>query len=201
MPFDFLRHGKAQPVAGPQPERGGSSHGAKGIAFDGLTEDWRLIGTMPLEGRLSDVLNRREAIPLRDVSWAPIDGSAPFSPASGLKSIDPYDLIIVLAGEGSLPPLSDEERAAHRVHKVNFEVALEVPPFWVRGTVYLFPGADPERLMDRATEMFVPVTDAVAMLGDRRLSDPVVDAILVNRSYLRGVEQLDQPAGDPRSSR
>ncbi len=201
MPFDFLRRGKEQPVAGPQPELGGSSRGTKGIAFDGLTEDWRLIGTMLLEGRLSDVLNRREAIPLSDVSWAPIDGSAPFSPVPGLKSIDPYDLIVVLAGEGSLPPLSDEERAAHRVHKVNFQVVLEAPPFRVTGTVYLFPGADPERLMDRSTEMFVPVTDAVAMLGDNRLSDPAIDVILVNRSYLREVAQLDRPAGDRRPTR
>ncbi len=104
-----------------------------GIAFDGLTEDWRLLGIMEISGRLSDALNRREAIAIRDVSWAPIDGSEPFSPAPGLRSIDPYDLIIVLAGEDTLPRFSDDEKAAHRVHKVTYDVALEVPPFRVRG--------------------------------------------------------------------
>ena len=198
MPFDFLRRGKDQPAAtAAQSAGGGPPRGTKGIAFDGLTEDWRLIGKMLLDGRLSDVLNRREAIPLSDVSWAPIDGSEPFSPAPGLKSIDPYDLIVVLAGADSLPPMSDEERAAHRVHKVNFDVVLEAPPFRVTGTVYLFPGDDPERLMNRATEMFVPVTNAVTLLGERRINEEAVDAVLVNRSYLRTIEQLDRPSGGP----
>ena len=86
--------------------------------------------------------------------------------APGLKSIDPYDLILVLAGEGSMPELTDAERAAHRVHKVSYDVALEAPPFRVVGTVFLHPGSEPDRLLDRATEMFVPVVDAVAMFGD-----------------------------------
>ena len=164
----------------------------KGVAFDGLTEEWRLIGAMQLEGRLSDVLNRRESIPITDVSWAPIDGSEPFSPAPGLKAIDPYDLIVVLAGETTLPLMNDDEKAAHRIHKISYDLALEVPPFRVVGTVYLFPGSEPERLLDRATEMFVPVTDAVAYLGDQRIGGTEIDTFLVNRSYLRGVEQVDR---------
>ena len=104
MPFDFLKKGKPAsaetPAAGKAPSRSDiPAVTAKGIAFDGLTEEWRLVGAMQLDGRLSDVLNRRESIPISDVSWAPIDGSEPFSPAPGLKAIDPYDLIVVLAGE------------------------------------------------------------------------------------------------------
>lgn len=196
MPFDFLKRGKDKSTAGTPGGAAGPPRSGKGIAFDGLTEEWRLIGLMQLEGRLSDVLNRREAIPISDVSWAPIDGSAPFTPVPGLKSIDPYDLIVVLAGEGTLPPLTDDEKAAHKVHKISYEVALEVPPFRVIGTVYLYPGSEPERLLDRATEMFVPVTDAVALLGDRRIGDPEVDTVLVNRFYLRGVEQVDRRTGE-----
>jgi hypothetical protein len=41
----------------------------------------------------------------------------------------------------------------------------------------------------------VPVVDAVAYAGDRPVSDPEVDAILVNRFYLRGVEQVDKRTG------
>jgi len=195
VPFDFLKRGKDK-SATPRPAGpAGPPRAGKGIAFDGLTEEWRLIGMMQLEGRLSDVLNRREAIPIADVSWAPIDGSAPFTPVPGLKSIDPYDLIVVLAGEGTLPPLTEDEKAAHKVHKISYEVALEVPPFRVIGTVFLYPGSEPDRLLDRATEMFVPVTDAVALLGDQRIGDPEVDTVLVNRFYLRGVEQVDRRTG------
>jgi hypothetical protein len=196
VPFDFLKRGKDKPPApGPAGPAAPSPTG-KGIAFDGLTEEWRLIGTMQLEGRLSDVLNRREAIPITDVSWAPIDGSASFTPAPGLRSIDPYDLIVVLAGEGSLPPFTDDEKAAHKIHKISYDVALEIPPFRVIGTVFLYPGSEPDRLVERATEMFVPVTNAVALLGDRRIGDPDSDTVLVNRSYLRGVEQVDRRTGE-----
>jgi len=168
-----------------------------GITFDGLTEEWRLVGVMDASGRLSDALNRRDAIAIKDVSWAPLDGSEPFSPVPGLRSIDPYDLIVVLAGEGSQPDFSDDEKAAHRVHKLSYEVNLEVPPFRVSGTVHLFPGSEPERLLDRSKEMFFPVTGGVVMLNDRRIGDAQTDTILVNRQYLRRVEQVDgDAAGD-----
>lgn len=194
MPFDFLRRRKDRAGSGSSSAPAGRA--AKGVPFDGLTEEWRLVGTMEVEGRLSDALNKREAVAIADVSWAPVDGSGEFSPVPGLKSIDPYDLIIVLAGEASLPPLTDAEKIAHKVHKVSYDVALEAPPFRIVGTVYLYPGSEPDRLLDRATEMFVPVVGAVAYLGDRQVSDPNIDTILVNRFYLRGVEQVDRRTGE-----
>ncbi len=151
---------------------------------------------MHVENRLSDALNKREAITISDVQWAPMDGSEPLSPAAGLKAVDPYDLIIVLAGEATLPPLTEAEREAHKVHKIAYEVALEVPPFRVLGTVFLFPGSEPDRLLDRATEMFVPVVDATAYLGSNVIG-PEMDAVLVNRFYLRGIEQIDRRTGEP----
>jgi hypothetical protein len=150
---------------------------------------------MEITGRLSDALNKREPIEITDVLWGPPDGSAPLEPAPGLKSVDPYDLILVTAGEGSLPPLTEAEHTALKVHKLAYDVALEVPPFRIVGTIYLHPGSDPQRLLDRSTEMFVPVVDAVARLGNVEVSDPAVDAILVNRFYLRGVEQVDKSTG------
>jgi hypothetical protein len=165
-----------------------------GVAFDGLTEEWRLIGRMNIDGRLLDSLNKREAIEIHDVQWAPIDGSGPFAPAPGLKSVDPYDLIVVLAGEDTMPELTEEEKAAHRVHKVSYDVALEAPPFRVLGTVLMHPGSEPDRLLDRATEMFVAVTDATAYLGEQALGEDV-DTVLLNRFYLRGVEQIDKRTG------
>jgi hypothetical protein len=201
VPFDFLRRKKDAP---PGDARTGTPDAhppavpsGRGVAFDGLTEEWRLVGRMEIEGRLSDALNRREAIPLADVSWAPIDGSDGFTEVPGLKSVDPYDLIMVLAGEESQPPLTEAERIAHKVHKVAYDVSLEAPPFRIEGTVYLFPGSDPERLLERANEMFLPVVDAAAYLGSQQLSQPGIGAILVNRFYLRGVTQLERPVDQP----
>src|SRR5207253_4716741 len=122
VPFDFLRRGKkAGAPAGAGTGGAGADRAATraepAIRFDGLTDEWRLTGTMHAEGRLSDVLNRRESIAISDVSWAPIDGSKPFEAAPGLKSIDPYDLIAVLGGPDTLPAFAAEERAARRVGK------------------------------------------------------------------------------------
>ena len=166
--------------------------GSRGIAFDALTEEWRLVGTMHVVGRLSDVLNRRETVAIGDVRWAPIDDPAALAPVPGLKALDPYDLIVVLAGPDSVPPMTDAEREAHRVHKVAYDVALEVPPFRVVGTVHLYPGSEPERLLDRATEMFIPATDAYVFVAGRELEWARGQTVLVNRFYLRGIEQIDR---------
>jgi len=204
VPFDFLKRHKpdASGAGGGRGAASGAGSAARaaravhrGVEFEGLTEEWRLVGWMEIPGRLSDALNKREPITIADVRWAPFDGSAELVSAPGLKTIDPYDLIIVLAGEGSLPPLTDAERSAYKVHKMSYDVALEVPPFRVVGTVYLFPGSEPDRLLDRATEMFIPVVDATAYADGRPLTDTDVDAVLVNRFYLRGVEQIDRRTG------
>jgi hypothetical protein len=144
---------------------------------------------------MSDALNKRDPIPIAEVQWAPIDGSEPLAPAPGLKTVDPYDLVIVLAGAESLPT-TDDERTAHRVHKVSYEVALEVPPYRVIGTVLLYPGSEPDSLLSRSSEMFIPVVDATAWIGDRPMGDDSARAILVNRAYLRGVEQVDARTGE-----
>jgi hypothetical protein len=195
VPFDFLKRKKADGAATAKPSTPARTRSGRGIPFDGLTEEWRIVGNMEVSGRLSDSLNKREAVTISDVQWAPVDGSEPLAPAPGLKAIDPYDLIIVLAGDASLPPLNDEERTAHRVHKVSYDVALEVPPFRVIGTVYLHPGLEPERLLDRATEMFLPVVEATAYLAGQPIG-PEMEAILVNRFYLRGIEQVDKRTGE-----
>jgi hypothetical protein len=166
------------------------------VPFTALTEDWRLHGWMDIAGRLSDALNKREAIAIHDVSWGPPDAPE-LEAAPGLRSVDPYDLILVTAGEDSLPPLTDTERSALKVHKVAYDVALEVPPFRVIGTVYLHPGSEPDRLLDRSSEMFVAVSAASARMGNTPVTDPEVEVILVNRFYLRGVNQVDRRTGEP----
>ena len=199
MPFGFHRRGsaaKAKSTPDGAPARsagaGRDTRTRTGVPFDGLTEEWRLVGFIELDGRLLDILNRREAIPIRDVDWSTLDAVADLQPAPGLGKVDPYDLIVVLAGDRTLPPLNDSEKAALRVHKVAYDVILELPPFRVIGTVFLHPGSEPERLMDRGSDLFFPVTNAVALVGDIPLGDPEIDVVLVNRSYLRGVEQVDR---------
>jgi hypothetical protein len=194
VPLDFLRR-RRKPEAAPSTLTSMASREGT-VEFEALTEEWRLSGTMTVTGRLSDVLNRREPIPISNVKWAPLDGSAEPTDAPGLKSVDPYDLIVVIAGESTLPPLTDSERAAHKVHKITYDVALEAPPFRIIGTVQLYPGSEPDRLLDRGTEMFVAVIEAVAYREDRAMTAEEGTTVLVNRFYLRGVEQIDKRTGE-----
>jgi hypothetical protein len=196
VPLDFIRRRRGKQEA-PADSAGPSLATRQGdIAFDALTEEWRLSGTMTVTGRLSDVLNKREPIPISGVKWAPLDGSAEPSDAPGLRSVDPYDLIVVIAGESTMPPLTEAEKAAHKVHKITYDVALEAPPFRIVGTVQLYPGSEPERLLDRGTEMFVAVVDAIAYHEDRPVTGEEGATVLVNRFYLRGVEQIDRRTGE-----
>jgi hypothetical protein len=196
VPFDFLKRKKDEPAAGTaEPASVARADAGRGHTFDGFSEEWHLVGRMAVEGRLSDALNKREPIAISDVRWGPIDGSAPLSDAPGLRSIDPYDLIIVIAGEGSLPEMTDAEKNAHKIHKVRYDLALEAPPFRVIGTVFLYPGSEPSRLLDRSSEMFLPVVDARATVSGEPIETSVND-ILVNRFYLRGVEQVDRSTGE-----
>jgi hypothetical protein len=185
VPFRLFRRGgdsdkQKQPVPGAAPM-------AAGMPFDALTEEWRLVGVMQIQGRISDMLNRRESIPITQVSWAPIDGSSPFAPAPGLKEVDPYDLIVVSAGGDTS---DDAQRIAF--HMVPYDVSLEASPFRVIGTVHLLPGMEPDRLFERSTELFIPLTAAYTFIGDQQVGDSEIPLVLVNRSYLRGVEQIDR---------
>ncbi len=145
VPFDFLtpEEGAAGRAGiGRGPRRPATATGPGGIPFDGLTEDWHLVGRMQIDGRLSDALNKREPIAIADVQLgAGRRLSEPLAPAPGLKSVDPYDLILVLAGEDSLP--GDDRRRAfgpQGPQGVATTSRLEVPPYRVVGTVYALPG-------------------------------------------------------------
>ncbi len=197
MPFGFGRR-KDEPAQPDQPVAAADSQGPREALLHGLTEDWRLLGTVEVEGRLLDLLNRREALAIRGVRWAPADGSGELEPAPGIQSLDPYDLVVILAGPDSMATRSHDEREAHRIHKVSFDVALDAPPYRVVGTVQLHPGSEPESLLERSSQMFVALTDPAVSLDDRELDlGPETEAVLVNRFYLRGVQQVDRATGQP----
>jgi len=197
MPFGFGRKKDAQPAPTETSDAAADRHAPRDIRFHGLTEEWRLQGNMTIVGRLLDTLNKREAVGLSDVVWTPLGSNGPFEPAPGIRSIDPYDLIVVIAGLDTLPTNEIEERSAHRVHRITFDVALNAPPLRVVGTVQLHPGSEPDSLLERSSQMFVAITGPRVWLGGVAVDiGDDVDAVLVNRFYLRGVEQVDLSTGE-----
>ena len=196
MPFGFGRK-QDEPTVVPGALLEVASTATRSIAFQGFTEEWRLEGRVVLTGRLLEVLNQREPIAVTDVRWAPIDGGSTLEPAPGINEVDPYDLIVVIAGSGTLAATTDDERAAHRIHKVSFDVAVTAPPFRVIGSVKVHPGAVPESIMDRGGALFAALTDAVVHHGDEAIDLGGAETVLVNRAYIREVVQVDLSTGLP----
>ncbi len=61
------------------------------------------------------------------------------------------------------------------------------------GTVHLYPGLLPDTLLDHGTDLFAALTGAVAhVAGGTRIGPPEPSTILVNRSYITHVEQVDE---------
>ena len=196
MPFNFLRRrkGAADEAGGARWRReaagSAASVGSRAFRFDGLTEDWRLTRHDAHRGPpVRCAQSARDRSRISDVQWAPIDGSGPMVPAPGLKSIDPYDLIAVLAGPDTLPDVHG--RGARRATRA-------------QGALPGRPGG--AALPDRRHRARLPrhrsTADARAGGGDvrpadrrRRLrrrspvADPDVEVVLVNRLYVRGVEE------------
>lgn len=194
MPLLDIFRRKPAPAATPGTAAGSGTAAAEaGTPLDAVTEDWRIRGRVRVQGRLLDALNRREPIEIVSVDWAPVDGSKGFEPAPGLRTIDPYDLLLVFARPETMPARTPDESAAYRRSKETFDILVDVPPFQVVGTVHLFPGLLPDTLLDHGTDMFTAFTGAVASTAVAgRIGPGEPSTIIVNRSYITHVEQVDE---------
>ena len=175
------------PIPAAQPLR------SDAVTFDGLTEGYRLRGTISLadKDRLSDILNRRESLAIRDVVRGPIAAADHWVPAPEIESIDPYGFSLIFAGPDSRPDYSNAEAAAHKVRKQSHRVKLEVAAFEVIGTVWLNPGFSAvELLSGRVQNLFLPVTGAQVWWGQLPLDSGAADVVLVNRFELHALRNL-----------
>lgn len=170
-----------------------------GIAFDAVTEDWRIVGRMVLTGRSGDALdsiarslNNRDPVELRETQWASLDEPDMLEPAPGLARMSPYDLVAIVGGDPGEPAMSPGEFEVYKVRKTASPVELELPPFRVLGTHFVEGRAEPNHLLRRYGPLFVPIGDATLQLGDRLMNEPGVDVVLVNRLYIKGVRVLDR---------
>lgn len=153
--------------------------------FIALTEDGRIDAVC--NGKFADLLEKRMAIQVQSPLEGPADGSRPPAPAPGLRSVDPYDLTIVMAAPDGEPPVNQADREAWSKFRMSFDAVLEATPFRVTGILLLLPSIDPSMLMERGTELFIPVFQPIVQMGAVPVRDVPRDVILVNRSHLRRV--------------
>jgi hypothetical protein len=171
----------------------GSIQGALGITvtrkkpghFVALTEDGRVDAVLNQGGKLVDILEKRSAISIKDAQQGATDGST-LGPAA-IKTIDPYDVTVAMPAADGEPAVSDADRDAWSRFRVSYEVTLEAPPFRILGTLMLLPSQDPSSLMERGTELFLPVMNPTVQFNGLALKDVPRDSVLVNRSHIRRV--------------
>jgi hypothetical protein len=156
--------------------------------FVALTDDDRIDAVLAQGGsKLGALLEKRAPININNILRGPADGSAALTPVYGDKSVDPYDVAIVMPAVDGEPIVSDAEKDAWICFRVAYDVVLEATPYRVAGVVYLLPSQEPLALTELGTELFVPVFQAVVQNGGITVPDVPKGAILVNRSRIRKV--------------
>ncbi|MGD0018565.1 MAG: hypothetical protein ABSD62_04865 [Candidatus Limnocylindrales bacterium] len=155
--------------------------------FVALTEDGRIDAMLQGGIKLAEVMEKRAAVSVNNAQQGPADLSAPLAPAPGVRSVDPYDISIVMPAEDGEPVVSDADRDAWSKFRVAYDITLEATLFKVSGVLLLLPSQDPLSLTERGTELFLPVFAPVVQMGATTIKDTPRDAILVNRSHMRKV--------------
>jgi hypothetical protein len=151
------------------------------------TGDAMLVGTVRGRGRLSDILNLRDEVRLTDVSIrrdGNILGNGECMPEAALDAFE-----IELAMTSRLPDAPWTR--ARRVHKVRYPVRIDAGRYAIEGDVHLFPGRSPGDVARCSGVLFIPVTSARVRRDGRVISDPKVDAIMLNRHLVQAIEQAD----------
>ncbi len=155
--------------------------------FVALTEDGRIDAMLAQGGQIAAALEKRTSININNIQRGPADGSGELTAVSGTKSVDPYDISIIMPAADGDSVVSAADKDAWSRFRVAYDVTLELTPFRVTGVLYLLPSQEPMALTERGTELFLPVFEPMVQCGGVALVDVPHDAILVNRSHIRKV--------------
>lgn len=121
--------------------------------------------------RMTDILQRGD-----DLAFLP-DGANGFDPAAWM-TLQPKSVLILVPPAHVSPP-------EKRLHRQTQRVVIRIGPYVVTGTAHLRPGYEQDLFL-RATQPFLPLTDAVIASEVGQIAD---DVVIVN---LGEVEELRQ---------
>jgi hypothetical protein len=151
------------------------------------TASHAIAGTIHGIGRLLDLLNSGPVIGLADVNvWRFDDADATFV---HWIELDPFEVELVMAR--NLPDAPWVR--ARRINKQRHRAQIAADPYRIEGLVHTFAGADPKALARHAGGVFFPVTEPVVRRRGRLVSDPRIDAVMLNRHLVREVTLIDPP--------
>lgn len=146
-----------------------------------------IAGTVHGTGRLLDLLNSEPVLGLADVNlWRFGDADATFI---HWIELDPFEVELVMTRQLPDAPWV----RARRINKQRHRAEINADPYRINGLVHTHTGADPRTLARHAGGVFVPVTEPVVRRRGRLVSDPRIDAVLLNRHLVREVTLVDPP--------
>lgn len=170
-------------------------------AFAGWTAGFHVTGTVVGPDRLSDILNLRDYIRVRDAVVRPGGAEEADAEADGQSGattapevvFDPFDFDFVVA-----EPLEDSpHRLDRRIHKLPYAVRVDGERFTIWGRVWVYPDSDPELAIRGSASLFIPITTPQVEHLGVPMRRPPGDAVLINRLAIRSLRRMDLTAEPP----
>lgn len=169
-----------------------------------LTDTHHVFGRVPAAPmRLSDILNSEteQILVMKEVFIYPIDDPRISVVERPFAMVTKGQIALAIPRGGPQEAaILEERRQLDRIEKKPRPVTVSIPPFAVRGLMWLVPGVDEEAYFSRISRPFVPVTDgrAVYMPDASRMWEGEVILVNIRRSQVFWREAA-RPA--PRRSR
>ncbi|MFQ5945967.1 MAG: hypothetical protein ACE5NC_06920 [Anaerolineae bacterium] len=169
-----------------------------------LTDTHHIFGRVPAAPlRLSDILNSEpeQILVLKEAFIYPIDDPRISVVERPFAMVTKAQIALAIPrGSPEEAAILEERRRLDRIEKKPRPVTVSIPPFAVRGLMWMVPGVDEEAYFSRISRPFIPITDgrAVYMQDASRLWEGEVILVNIRRSQVFWRETA-RPA--PRRSR
>lgn len=151
------------------------------------TSTHAIAGTITGTGRLLDQLNSQPVLGLAYANvWRFDDADSTFVP---WIELDPFEVELVMTRHLPDAPWV----RARRINKQRNHAEIVADPYRISGLVHTLAGADPTELARHAGGVFIPVTEPTVRRRGQLVSDPRIDAVLLNRHLVRSVTIVDPP--------
>jgi hypothetical protein len=156
------------------------------------TDHAEVTGLVEGDDRLSDALNARETLVVRD-SVTHVAGSARLPERTPEIEVDPFAVSVAIGvRRPRVAAAARHAEGARWVHKVTYPVCLSGDGLTVTGRIHVFPGNEPEFVLSRLSSLFFAVTDATVRVRGCIVNDAWTDVVLVSRYAVDRLEPLDQ---------
>ncbi len=157
------------------------------------TAEQRTLAGMDLsQGRLTDLINRQDILPVVLIDERPQDLSQPIEK----RADQPWAHFLIWDALLIVPPPQATD-PSRRLHRPKQPVEIVIGQFIITGMVHIPPGAQAAGFLLRQNLRFAPVTRAVVRDGGREGFEQRADVILVNMRRVETMRDigLEEPEG------